>query len=97
MVRAVSETPKVLADVTAAWLGEVLGATIDEIDVHVIGEGEGFMGQLARVTITSSSPDVSASVIVKLPTADPGVSDSPGFPAAGVLPGIGTSMLGPSP
>jgi aminoglycoside/choline kinase family phosphotransferase len=30
------------------------------------------MGQLARVTVTSSGPDAPTSVIVKLPTSDPG-------------------------
>lgn len=61
-----------LDQLSAQWLGEQLGLAIDDVDVQVIGEGEGFMGQLARVRITSSDPGAPASVIVKLPTLDPG-------------------------
>ena len=46
--------------------------SIDAIDVHQIAAGEGFMGQLARVHLTSSDSTAPATVIVKLPTADPG-------------------------
>jgi hypothetical protein len=69
---AMSETPRALGDVTAGWLSEVLGVAIDSIEVRCIGEGEGFMGQLARVLVRSADPAAPASVIVKLPTADPG-------------------------
>ena len=44
----------------------------DAIDVAVMGAGEGFMGQLARVSMRSSEPSAPRSVIVKLPTTDPG-------------------------
>jgi hypothetical protein len=67
-----SSTPTSVADITAEWLADATGWPIDEIGITVIGAGEGFMGQLARVTVTSSQPDVPRSVIVKLPTADPG-------------------------
>jgi hypothetical protein len=68
----VGNVPKSLDEVTAEWLGGALGATIESIDVHQIAAGEGFMGQLARVSITSPDADAPTSVIVKLPTADPG-------------------------
>ena len=45
---------------------------IDTIDVVPIAVGEGFMGQLARVRVHSIDPNAPRSVIVKLPTADPG-------------------------
>lgn len=61
-----------IGDITADWLASALGASIDSIDVETIAAGEGFMGQLARVTIHSSDPSVPSSVIVKLPTLDPG-------------------------
>ena len=57
---------------TAEWLSEVLDAPIRSIDVRQIAAGEGFMGQLARVGVHSPDPLVPRSVIVKLPTADPG-------------------------
>ena len=65
-------TPRDLNEITAGWLGEVLGTAVDEVDVQQIAAGEGFMGRLARVRVHSSAPGVPASVIVKLPTADPG-------------------------
>lgn len=71
-VRAMVEVPRSLADVTAAWLAHELGAHLTAIDVEPIAVGEGFMGQLARVRIDSSADGVPSSVIVKLPTADPG-------------------------
>jgi aminoglycoside/choline kinase family phosphotransferase len=65
-------TPLCLAEVTVDWMADALGVPLDSIDVHQIAEGHGFMGQLARVTLQSHEPDVPASVIVKLPTLDPG-------------------------
>jgi hypothetical protein len=65
-------TPLVIDDIDAVWLASALDWSVDAADVHPIAAGEGFMGQLARVSLTSSDPDVPASVIVKLPTSDPG-------------------------
>lgn len=67
-----ANVPQSLDDVTADWLGDALGSPIESIDVQPIAAGEGFMGQLARVSITSTDPSTPESVIVKLPTADPG-------------------------
>ena len=67
-----NETPRDLGDVTAEWLAHELDVVIDAIEVGRIAQGEGFMGQLARVRIESPSSDAPRSVIVKLPTADPG-------------------------
>lgn len=64
--------PTALSDITAVWLSEVLIAPIDAIVVSPIAAGEGFMGLLARVLVTSPDPSAPASVIVKLPTDDPG-------------------------
>jgi hypothetical protein len=64
--------PRSLADVSAAWLTQELRFPVESITVQQIAAGEGFMGQLARVQLTSSEPTAPSSVIVKLPTADPG-------------------------
>lgn len=64
--------PRSLGDVTAEWLADELATTIDSIDVQPIAAGEGFMGQLARVRIMSPDATAPATVIVKLPTDDPG-------------------------
>lgn len=65
-------TPTALSGITATWLGAVLGITVESVEVRRIGAGEGFMGQLARVTIASTDPTAPSSVVVKLPTEDPG-------------------------
>ncbi len=65
-------TPSSIADIDRSWLAAALGAHLDSIEVHPIAAGEGFMGQLARVSIVSPDPSVPRSVIVKLPTSDPG-------------------------
>ena len=67
-----TSSPRTLDDVTATWMAAALGVGIDSIDVQPIAAGEGFMGQLARVRIDSTDPDAPTSVIVKLPTSDPG-------------------------
>jgi hypothetical protein len=66
------DTPRVLADVTLGWLSGALGIALDAITVEQIAAGEGFMGQLARVTMQSLDAGCPSSVIVKLPTVDPG-------------------------
>ena len=67
-----TETPRLLDDVSATWMAEALDVGIDSIDVQPIAAGEGFMGQLARVRIHSTDAAAPTSVIVKLPTSDPG-------------------------
>ncbi len=67
-----NDTPRSLAEITAEWLSRTLDLSIDSITVTPIAVGEGFMGQLARVTVHSPDPTAPRSVIVKLPTADPG-------------------------
>lgn len=66
------DVPRTLDAISAGWLTDQLGISIDSIEVVEIGAGEGFMGQLARVRLTSPDAAAPASVIVKLPTADPG-------------------------
>ena len=67
-----STVPSTIDDISAPWLCSALGIPIDAIDVAPIAMGEGFMGQLARVRLRSTDPSTPNSVIVKLPTADPG-------------------------
>ncbi len=67
--------PTTLADVTPDWLAEALGQPVIGASATVIAQGEGFMGHLARVVLIygpGASPDAPATVIVKLPTQDPG-------------------------
>jgi Phosphotransferase enzyme family len=65
-------TPQCLDEVTVEWMAEALGVALAGIEVETIGAGHGFLGQLARVTLHSVEATVPSSVIVKLPTTDPG-------------------------
>ena len=67
-----SSVPATPDELTPEWLGERIGTSIDSIEVQPIGVGEGFMGQLARVVVSSDDPSAPESLILKLPTADPG-------------------------
>jgi hypothetical protein len=67
--------PATLEEVTAGWLADVTGLPIASAELTVIGRGEGFLGQLGRVSVGYDGPapdDAPSSVIVKLPTVDPG-------------------------
>lgn len=67
---AVGAAPRNVRDISAEWLSEVMGSRVDDVAVDVIGAGVGFMGQLARVRLVSR--DVPVSLIVKMPSSDPG-------------------------
>lgn len=66
------DVPRTLDEVDARTLAAMTGWAVDTVRVEPIGVGEGFMGQLARVHVTSIDPAVPHSVIVKLPTIEPG-------------------------
>jgi len=61
-------------EITAVWLGEVLGTDVREVEVTQIGAGVGIASLLYRVTPTYGGEPTEgpASVIVKLPTLDEG-------------------------
>lgn len=65
-------TPTTLGELSCGWLSGQLGFSIDRITVQQIGQGEGFMGQLGRVGLEGVPEGCPTSVIVKLPTAEPG-------------------------
>lgn len=65
--------PRRQSDITADWLGEVLRLPVSGIAVRTIAEGAGFMGRLAVVDVEYGSEcEGPGSVVVKLPTDDPG-------------------------
>ena len=78
--------PQRCADVDAAFLNAVLpdslrgGVPIAAADVEVIGEGVGFVGEVARVTLRydghdSPPPGAIGSLIAKVPTTNPGFKE----------------------
>jgi aminoglycoside/choline kinase family phosphotransferase len=64
------QAPTNMSELDEVWLGHVLGSDVDSFTTEIIGTGEGFMGQLARVHVTGSG--LPERVIVKMPTSDPG-------------------------
>ena len=67
-----SSTPSDRSGITAEWLTHATGMPIDALVVEQIGGGAGFMGEVFRATLTSNAPECPQSVIIKLPTNDPG-------------------------
>lgn len=71
-----SDVPRSIGDDLHGWLAEVLGehGSLAATDATVIGRGEGFVGQLGRVSLewAEARPEAPTSVVVKLPTDDPG-------------------------
>lgn len=69
-------TPTTLAEFTPEWLtGQLrLNGTIDDatqvttVEREILGTGEGFMGELARLTLTYDGTPGPATVIAKIPT-----------------------------
>jgi hypothetical protein len=72
--------PITSAEISAEWLNSVLdddargGARVTAVDVTVIGEGIGFLGEVARLTLTYDTPtaESTTSMISKMPTANEG-------------------------
>ena len=70
--------PKTAEETTPEWLNSVLGdsvtagAQVSSIEKTIIGEGAGFLGELARLTLTYDREANAApsSLILKLPTQD---------------------------
>ncbi len=71
-------TPTTMAGFTPAWLTEELrrggtisgSTTVTSVERKTLGEGEGFMGELARLTIGYSGEPGPATMIAKIPTQD---------------------------
>ncbi|MEX2225613.1 MAG: oxidoreductase family protein [Dehalococcoidia bacterium] len=78
------DIPTTPAEITPAWLTEALraGAIIGDACVtsvahEVLGQGAGFIGQIARLTLTYDRPSEGAptTLIAKMPALDPGARE----------------------
>ena len=67
MADAFPHTPE---EITAAWLGEKVGANVTDFSMEQIGIGVGLLGRLYRITLTGDG--APATVIAKFPTLDEG-------------------------
>lgn len=86
-----SDLPGSSAAISAGWLNEVLdeylggGGRISAVETEIIGEGVGFVGEVARLTLSyDGEPDAAApsSLISKMPTTNEG------FHAIGMMLGL---------
>ncbi len=59
--------PELPEELTAEWLTEALGVDVVAVDQTVLGEGQGFMGDILRLSLHSPAAAAPASVIAKLP------------------------------
>ncbi len=74
---ATTTLPATIGDITPTWLSGVLreqdgtgDATVTEVEVHDIGTGVGFVGEIARLRLTWDrvDPSLPTSVVAKVPT-----------------------------
>ena len=73
--------PITSAEITPEWLNSVLdhdvrgGARVVAVDATVIGEGVGFVGEVARLALTYDTPTAASTttMISKMPTANEGM------------------------
>jgi hypothetical protein len=64
---ATLEVPEHPEQLTAAWLGSTLGWHVRAARQDVLGEGQGFLGDIIRLTLDHDDPGAPSTVIVKLP------------------------------
>ena len=69
-------TPLTCAEITPGWLNDALdddvlqGASVTAVGIEIIGEGVGFLGDVARLSLMyDRETDAPASMIAKVPTA----------------------------
>jgi Ser/Thr protein kinase RdoA (MazF antagonist) len=61
------DLPEVPEELTADWLSGALGWPISAVERQMLGKGQGFLGDIIRLRLTSDAPDAPATVIAKLP------------------------------
>jgi Ser/Thr protein kinase RdoA (MazF antagonist) len=61
------DLPEVPEELTAQWLSGALGWPISAVEQQVLGKGQGFLGDIIRLGLTSEAPEVPDTVIAKLP------------------------------
>ena len=61
------DLPEVPEELTAEWLSDALGWPISAVEQQVLGQGQGFLGDIIRLDLTSEASEVPDTVIAKLP------------------------------
>jgi len=62
-----AEIPELPEELTAEWLAGALGWPVRRAGQQVLGQGQGFMGDIIRLTLDHDDPGAPATVIAKLP------------------------------
>ena len=74
--------PGSIYEITLTWLNEALRCSfsacdtlLESYEVEIIGDGKGFMNQIARLRLSynNKTEDLPSTVIIKLPSTDPKV------------------------
>jgi len=61
------EIPELPEELTADWLSAALGTGIRHLDQEILGQGQGFLGDIIRLHLTSDEPATPRTLIAKLP------------------------------
>ena len=64
---AVTDIPEVPEALTAEWLSEALGWPISSVRQEILGQGQGFLGDIIRLHLESDSEDAPSTVVAKIP------------------------------
>ncbi|MBC8188165.1 MAG: phosphotransferase [Proteobacteria bacterium] len=61
------ELPETPEQLTSEWLSRALGWPIRSVEQQILGEGQGFLGDIVRLRLTSVAAEAPDSVVAKLP------------------------------
>ena len=64
---AAAHIPEHPEEITAEWLSEVLGVPIRGVRREILGEGQGFLGDIVRLHLETDAEGVPASMVAKIP------------------------------
>ncbi|HEY5644414.1 MAG TPA: phosphotransferase [Pseudomonadales bacterium] len=64
---AAAEIPELPEELTPDWLAEALGWSVRGAEQKVLGQGQGFLGDIIRLTLEHDDAAAPATVIAKLP------------------------------
>ena len=66
-IRDLPEIPEIPEELTPEWLSRALGFPVASAAREILGEGQGFLGDIIRLRLDSSDAGTPATVIAKLP------------------------------
>jgi thiamine kinase-like enzyme len=66
-MNATVEIPELPEELTPDWLTRALGWSVRRAEQEVLGQGQGFMGDIIRLTLDHGDPAAPTTIIAKLP------------------------------